>query len=153
MRLIITAAFICLLFTSCGPAVVYEREFDLPEAGWAYADSLRFEFSIENTEQQYDYLLDVNHDAGFPSQNFYVKLHTGFPSGKRSSQQLSLQLADNFGQWFGDCNGDNCTISIPILREASFSTPGDYSLTVEQYGRDNPLTGISNIGLRVVVAE
>jgi len=153
MRLIVAAALLCLLFSSCGPTVVYEQEYDIEDSGWAYTDSLSFGFNIKDIALSYDYLLDVAHDAYFPHQNFYIKLHTRFPSGKRSSQQLSLQLADNFGQWHGDCGGEKCTLSIPILRNARFESAGYYSLTVEQHTRDNPLQDISSVGLRVVVAE
>lgn len=153
MRLFIASALLCLLMASCGPTVVYEREYDIIESGWTYADSLSFDFNIKDTTLTYEYLLDLAHSAYFPQQNFYVKLHTRFPSGKRSSQQLSLQLADNFGQWYGDCSGAGCNLSIPILQNARFESAGSYSLIVEQFTRDNPLQEISAVGLRVVVTE
>lgn len=153
MRLLIASVFFCLLLTSCGPTVVYEQEYDIEESGWTYADSLSFNFTIEDTTLTYEYLLDLTHSADFPHQNFYVNLHTRFPSGQRSSQQLSLQMADNFGQWYGDCGGETCELSIPILQKARFQSPGAYSLTVEQNTRENPLQNINALGLRVVVSE
>ncbi len=138
------------LFSACGPTVIYEQEKELPESGWAYADSARFEFNIPATEQAYDLVLSLEHGTAFPYQNFYVKLHTGFPSGKRTSEQVSLQLAGNFGAWLGNCNSSICDQEITILRNAKFEETGDYYLTVEQFTRQPVLGSIGAIGLAVV---
>lgn len=142
-----------ILFTfcsACGPTVIYEQIKVLPADGWTYADSARFEFTVPDPEQAYDLVLSLKHSDNFAAQNFYVKLHTGFPSGKRTSEQLSLQLAGDFGAWLGNCSGDACEQEITILRNAKFADTGEYSLTVEQFSREEPLSGIGSIGLTVV---
>lgn len=133
--------------------MVYERSTAFAPEGWSYADSVRFEYNIVDTTRAYELVLDVHHSADFPYQNFYVLLHTGLPSGKRVSEQLSLQLAGDFGAWLGDCSGNDCTLSIPLLGNARFGDPGTYTLTVEQHSRDEPLQGVNGLGLRVVVRE
>ena len=142
-----------LFFTACGPEVIYEEEVDFPENGWSYSDSTTFSYILDDVSQAYDLILDVEHGVDFAYQNFYVNLHTTFPNGKRQSEQLSLQLAGNFGIWLGDCSGDLCTLSIPFLQNIRYTLPGEYSLTVEQNSRDEPLAEIQGIGLRVVVRE
>lgn len=139
--------------TACGPAPIYEKDVAFPESGWAYADSVRFDYTITDSDKTYDLVLDVAHNDDFAYQNFYVKLHTTPPSGKRSSSQLSLQLAGNFGEWLGNCSGGKCRLSIPFLKEVNYLSPGDYSLTVEQYSRDEPLPALTGLGLRIIVHE
>lgn len=138
---------------ACGPTTLYEERLELPAEGWSYADSARFAFTVEDTAQAYHLVLSVQHAEDFAHQNFYVRLHTGFPSGVRTTEQLSLQLAGDFGAWLGNCSGGNCTLAIPILAQARFSTPGPYSLTVEQYSRENPLPGVGAISLAVTHAD
>lgn len=148
------APLFCLgLFSACGPTVIYQETKDIPEAGWAYADTARFEFEIPNTAQAYDLVLNLEHGTAFPYQNFYVKLHTGFPSGKRTSEQVSLQLAGDFGAWLGGCSGEACDQEITILRNAKFADTGDYYLTVEQFSRQPVLSSIDAVGLAVVKSE
>ncbi len=125
----------------------------MPESGWAYADTARFNFAIPSTETAYNFVLTVAHDEDFAYQNFYVLLHTGFPNGKRQSQQLSLQLAGDFGAWKGNCSGGTCTQEITFLQRARFEQVGDYYLTIEQHSREEPLTAIKSVGFSVVVAE
>ncbi|MEM6772519.1 MAG: gliding motility lipoprotein GldH [Bacteroidota bacterium] len=142
-----------ILFSACGPEVVYKDAVTFPETGWSYADSTTFSYSLDNVDQAYDLVLDVNHGIDFPYQNFYVKLHSTFPNGKQQTEQLSHQLAGDFGVWLGDCSGDACTLSIPFLQNIRYTLPGEYRLTVEQNSRDEPLAEALGIGLRVVVSE
>lgn len=153
MRLFPILLFLAVICSACGPKVVFSDEKDLPATGWAYADTARFEFTIPDTETAYDFVLHVGHSTDFPNQNFYVNVYTGFPSGKRSAQQLSLQLAGNYGEWLGDCSGENCQEDITFLRNARFEAAGNYYLTVEQNSREAELGGVSSIGFSVVEAE
>ncbi|TXF91250.1 hypothetical protein FUA23_03235 [Neolewinella aurantiaca] len=137
------------LLSSCGPTTIYEQDKPLPEAGWAYQDSARFDFAIPATEQAYDLVLKLEHGTAFPYQNFYVKLHTGFPSGKRTTEEVSLQLAGDFGAWLGDCNSEVCEQEITILRNAKFAEAGAYYLTLEQFSREPVLGAIGSVGLAV----
>jgi gliding motility-associated lipoprotein GldH len=146
-------ALLLVLFTSCGPTVIYEQTKPLPGSGWTYADSARFDFTIPNAEQAYDLVLELTYEDNFPSQNFYVQLHTGFPSGKRTTEQLSLQLAGDFGAWLGDCGGGSCEQELTILRHARFKDVGDYYLTVVQHTREEALAGVGSVGLVVREAE
>ena len=148
-----TGLLLLCLLSACGPTVIYEQAKELPAGGWAYADSARFAFNIPETGQAYDLVLQLKHDATFPYQNFYVKLHTGFPSNKRTSEQISLQLAGDFGAWLGDCSDDVCEQEISILRNAKFAEAGAYYLTVEQFSREEPLRGVQRVGLMVVETE
>ncbi len=152
-NLILLLCGIALACVACGPTSIYEERTELAAEGWSYADSVRFAFSVEDTSQAYRLVLTVQHADDFAHQNFYVRLHTGFPSGVRTTEQLSLQLAGDFGVWLGNCSGGNCTLEIPILKQARFATPGPYSLTVEQYSRENPLPGVGAISLAVTHAE
>lgn len=151
-QLIFAISLLCLL-TSCGPKVIYEQTSTFPAKEWAYADSARFEFTVQDVVKAYDLVLTLTHGTDFPAQNFYVRLHTGFPSGKRTSEQVSLQLAGDFGAWLGDCSGETCEQKITILQNAKFADPGEYYLTVEQYSREEPLAGIGSVGLAVLERE
>jgi gliding motility-associated lipoprotein GldH len=138
------------LLSSCGPTVIYEQEKEVPTAGWAYQDSARFDFSIPEADQAYDLVLKLEHGTTFPYQNFYVKLHTGFPSGKRTTEQVSLQLSGDFGTWLGDCNSEVCNQEITILQNAKFAETGKYYLTVEQFSREPVLGSVGSVGLAVL---
>lgn len=142
---------ICFL-CACGPTAIYEESKAFPDSGWAYDMPADFQYRIQDTTKAYDLILNVTHSTDFASQNFYVKLYTTLPAGTVDTQQLSLQLAGEFGAWLGDCSSSECTLSIPLLNSVRYRSSGAYGLRVEQFSRNNPLAGIKALTLKVVQA-
>lgn len=139
-------ALLLTLLTACGPSYVYEAAHPIasPE-GWAYNEVINFEFPVTDTNQLYDLHLLVDHSVDFGFQNTYVNIKTFFPNGEELEEQVSLQLADKFGQWYGDCNSTKCSLDIPIQQNAFFNAPGNYRIEISQFSRNNPLPGIQQL--------
>lgn len=138
-----------LILAACGPKYAIKKTYNLPDNQWTYADSLRFEFDIQDTTTLYNLLLDVKHTTDFGFQNLYTRIHTQFPNGTRLSKPVSLELADQAGVWQGNCNSKTCTIEIPIQEGAYFNQPGHYIITVEQFMRDSIINGVQDVTLKV----
>lgn len=142
---------IAALVSSCGGAdIVYAQEQTFADTGWAYADSVRFDFVVDDTISRYDMVLTLDHGTEFGSQNFYVKIATHLPDGQILQQPLSLELADNFGEWYGDCSGDECVIEVALQEGTRFTAPGEYRLVVTQFSRQDPLPEINGIGFSLI---
>lgn len=140
-----------LLLVSCGgPETVFEQTSELGPAGWAYTDSIDFTFPVTDTTAKYDLVLSINHGKTFAYQNFYVWLATHLPDGTVKQQRLSLQLADNFGEWYGECSGESCTTEIALQSGTRFTETGEHHLVVTQYSREEPLKDIGEVGFRIV---
>lgn len=143
--IIITIAFL----SACNSGVYYQKKIELPNANWAYGDTLAFQFSISDTMEIYNLYLDIEHSDAFSTQNVYMKLYTLFPDGKRLSKQKSFDLFDQQGKPAGACSGGNCQLHTMLQEKAFFNSPGTYEITLEQYTRENPLPGIHAIGLTI----
>ena len=141
-----------LLLISCGPDPLYTSRHDFP-SGWSYADSLTFAFDVQDTTARYDLELSLAHAPTFPNQNTYVLIDTYFPDGRHLTQPVSLELADRFGRWYGDCNGETCELTVPIQRNARFDRAGAHRLVVRQYARREVLPEVTEVGFRVVPHE
>ncbi|MEL6867552.1 MAG: gliding motility lipoprotein GldH [Bacteroidota bacterium] len=142
--------FICALcILACGPNYLYQETKTLGDAGWTYQDSLDFPFSISDTNRIYNLYLDVEHDNSYPFQNMYIKIHTAFPDGQRPAQQVSINMADKVGQWYGNCGSTRCELRVPIQTGAFFNQAGDYQVTIEQFMRRDPLPGIKTLSFRI----
>ena len=140
--------FILLLF-GCSKNYLYEQELSITNEAWADADSLNFDFSIPDTTKIYNILLDVQHSPEYGFQNMYVEIFTAFPSGARIREMVSLELANRAGAWYGDCGSNACNLEIPIQENAFFNQSGNYTITVKQFMRKNPLEGVQKIGLKI----
>ncbi len=140
-------AFIGL--SSCGPDFVYEKSIPIENEQWSYSDTLDFEFEITDTSQLYNFYLDIDHSSKYTTQNIYLMVYTKYPSDKRISQQLSINLADKTGAWHGKCSSELCKLRVNLQSKAFFNELGNHTITLEQYMRVDPLPGIKNLALRI----
>ena len=150
MRLAGLLILLILICTACGPDVTYSHRQDFPAGGWAYADSVDFAFPVTDTTAAYDMVLTVTHGTDFPAQNFYVHLTTRLPDGTVLRQPLSLQLADKFGGWYGDCSADHCDTDISIQVGTRFTRTGDHHLVISQFSREDPLPEVEALAFRLI---
>jgi len=136
-----------LFFTACGPSYQYEKYYEFDDGTWAYADTLNFNFTIEDTLSIYNLYLELEHGTDFRNQNLYTLIHTRFPNGEAIKERLSLELIDkSTGSWRGNCGSKQCKVTIPIQEGAYFNQPGNYSILVEQYMRRDSVQGIFKLG-------
>lgn len=148
-NIIFPIVLLLFMVSACGPTYILDETYEIDKSAWTYEDSLRFEFTIEDTLQLYDLVLEVKHETSYAFQNLYTKIHTQFPDDQRLSKSVSLELANQVGAWRGDCNAETCTVEIPIQQGAFFNQAGKYVITIEQYMRESPIVGIQSIALKV----
>lgn len=139
--------FFSLFQSACEEHNFFEKNVEIENAQWAYSDTLNYSFSITDTLETYNLYLDFTYVDTFPKQNIYLKLHTQFPDGKRLSKQKAFDLFDVQGQPLGRCSGHECRVRILLQEKAFFNTPGAYTITLEQYTRQEVLSGVSAVGL------
>jgi gliding motility-associated lipoprotein GldH len=147
------ATLLLLLLQACDSSLLFDENKDIPNATWSYDAPLAFDFEVRDTTKAYQVLLEVTHAGDFGYQNCYVQITTKFPNGEEKKQPVSLELAAQSGIWNGECSGNTCTIEIPLQAKAKFRQPGKHSITIEQFMRVNPLSGIEAIGLKIKQLE
>ena len=152
MRFIYLIIPVLFFLASCGDNenYIYQESKTINESGWTYADSLDFNFDIQDTSKLYALILDVDHTTDYPFQNIYFNISTSFPSGKRLQQPLSSDLAEKSGKWHGKCSGKNCTASINLQERAKFNEMGKHRINIAQFSRDSVLMGVEEVSLKVL---
>lgn len=133
--------------------VLYAEEAKIGGNGWAYSDSISFAFTVADTQQLYDLMLDVKHDKDYAWENAYVRIRTVFPNDSTRTDVTSLELAGATGAWKGHCSGADCNVEIPLQRRFRFRLPGTYGLTFVQFMRQDIVPGIRGLGLSVTEAQ
>jgi gliding motility-associated lipoprotein GldH len=133
--------------TACGDKYLFEAEKEISNAQWSYPDTLNFEVPVTDTTQLYNLYIHFTHSDTFPTQNIYLKLHTRFPDGKRVSRTRSFDLYDIEGKPAGKCSGNSCEAKILLQDNLFFNQMGNHLITLEQFSRNNPLTGIQSVGV------
>ena len=143
--------FFCMgIIISCSHKnYIYEESKEITAEKWFYKDTLNYSFQIVDTTKIYNIYLELVHNTDYAYQNLYLKMHTQFPSGKRITQQVSFELADKFGQWYGDCGSGSCSLLVPSQKGAYFNAIGEHTITIEQFMRKDPIEGIKDLSVRI----
>lgn len=148
----VLGALLCVI--GCDSRRVYDTFSDVGSAqGWTYEQTMPFATDIADTATRYNIYVNVRHTDDFPYSNLWVKLYTTFPSGKRIENRINLPLADKSGKWFGEGSGDVITAQVPIQEAAKMPETGAYRFEIAQDMRQNPLTNILAVGIRIEQAK
>jgi len=147
---ILVFAFFCF---ACSGNYIYEEKVEIPQAIWEYNNKITYEFNIDDTAVKHNLYLDVTHTDQFPSQNFYTMIHTTYPSGRKVESQISIELADKLGQWYGKCSGETCKLRVVLQQNTLFKEIGLHKIIFEQYTRQKALTGVNALAFSIEEVE
>jgi|ERR1043165_1964409 gliding motility-associated lipoprotein GldH len=138
-----------IIFSSCDKSRVMEKQEQIKDYTWDYADAKTFTADIADTVQHYNIYVSLRHSFNFEWRNMWVKIETTFPDGKVRERRVNLLLSESDGVWHSNCTGDNCDILIPIQENAFFPEVGKYTFKISQDMRVNPLSYVKSIGMRI----
>jgi len=139
-----------LLFSlGCGPTYIFDEEIKIAEGGWSYEQPVRFEFNAPDTTNSYTLWLTVNHASDYAYENIYLNIKTEFPAQQATDQRLSLDIANKFGRWEGECNSERCLTLIPLQTKVRFRELGEHALIFTQDSREEQLLGVNALSLSV----
>ncbi len=143
------------LLTSCDPNRVFEKNIDFENYSWDVQQKPAFTFVIEDTTARYDIYFNVRHSSSYGFYNLYVKHSLTGPDGPVGQPVLhQLLLMDpKTGEPKGSGTGDIYDLQLLALPNQRFARPGTYTLTLEQYMRQDQLPNLMAMGMRVAKHE
>lgn len=143
------------LLTACDPNRVFEQNTDFAKNSWDVQQKPAFTFVIEDTTARYDVFFNVRFASAYGFYNLYMK-HTltgpTGPVGRPLLHQILLMDAKT-GEPKGSGTGDIYDLQTLALPKQHFARPGSYTLTLEQYMRQDQLPGLMAVGVRVAKQE
>lgn len=138
-----------LLLNSCTNNTLIDVNVEVPENSWMYAKSVKATVEIKDPKLAYSVFFKIRNTADYRYSNIYVimRIKNGNKFLKDGRSQFQLAKAD--GQWVGKGSGDLYSNNFLLLKKFKFPKAGKYTIEVEQNMRDNPLVGVSDIGIAV----
>ena len=154
LRLVVLGGLLGLL-TACDPNRVFEENTDFPKYSWDVQQKPAFTFAIADTAARYDIYFNVRHASAYGYYNLYVKHTLTGPAGAVGPPLLHqmLLMDAKTGEPKGSGTGDIYDMQLLALPRQRFATPGNYTLTLEQYMRQDQLPGLMAVGIRVARHE
>lgn len=138
---------------SCTEGVIARLSKDIPEKGWNISDSVTFEVWVDDTLQPVDFSLSVENQADYRYSNLLLFLDTYYPDGGHTRDTLECFLANKAGEWTGKGIGSSKQSTFLVKPSIRFPAPGQYKFVFTQAMRNNPLQGITQMGIAITEIE
>jgi len=141
---------ISLYLAACARLDVYEKTIALPSQKWYSNSRLSFSFNVKDTAANYMVYVVLRHTDGYEFNNLWLSVGFREPKGSLRFQNLEMILGSDAKGWEGNGMDDIFEVRKNISNgPIHFSRPGNYTFTLSQIMRQDPLKYILNAGIRV----
>lgn len=153
MKTVSLSSYIILLtsyiLSSCTTIDLYEKSVTLPKHQWNSSFKPAFDFTIKDTSAPYKLFFVIRHNEQYNFNNIFVNLYVKGP-GQDTAQKIQqdLVLATNEKGWLASGMDDIYEHRIQLGSEQNLKA-GNYTFTIEQIMREDPLANVLNVGLRI----
>ena len=140
------------LLISCDSTRLYEVNHDFDERYWLVEEEPGFQFTITDIDTKYDLYLNVRNEVSYPYANIYLTYYLEDSLNNVLNESLMNQFLfdKKTGKPFGSSVlGDIYDHRFLLLKDFTFSQPGQYEMRYKQFMRKDTLDGILSVGLRV----
>ncbi|MDR0681209.1 MAG: gliding motility lipoprotein GldH [Dysgonamonadaceae bacterium] len=136
------------VFFSCSKKEVFYEFRSFPQAEWDQQEVVRFEVPVHDNSILYDVFLEIRNNNNYSFRNLWLFVDYESFDRQLRSDTVYVELADIYGKWYG--KGISIyNYSFPYELNVQYSDTGRCVYTVRQGMRENPLKGISDIGLKI----
>ena len=146
--------FVLLFMASCVKLDLYEKDTPIPQQQWFYTNVPAFTFDITDTASMYNLYIVLRHTDAYEYNNIWLRIGLKTPSDSFNYQNVNLSLATDAKGWEGTGMDDIYEVRKNISSAPfSFKKPGDYTFSIAQIMRENPLKNILSVGLRIEIVN
>ena len=142
-------SFFIISLSSCTTIYLYEKVVSIQNHEWQSSYKPQFKFTIKDTTVPYQLYVVLRHNDKYNWNNLWINLYTQSADDSTHKIQYELPLASK-EQWLGTAMGDVYEHRILLTPQAIFfRKSGDYTYTIEQVMREDPLQNVLNVGMRI----
>jgi len=152
LKFILPILALVLFMAGCINNNLVDTNDTVPDNSWTYAKSAKASIEIKDITKPYQVYFKLRHTADYRYANLFVIMHLK-GQGVNKNIRYQFKLAKPTGEWLGNGSGDIFTYNFTLLKDYRFAKAGKYEIEIEQNMRDNPLTGISDVGITVKTEE
>jgi len=138
-----------LLLLSCNSNVVYTNSQAMADETWKLMDIASFKVPITDTLHSNNVFFTIRNGSSYPFRNIYLFVSTTSPDGKKITDTLQYNLADEKGKWYGRGFGDIHELNLPYKSNVFFPLKGTYVFKIQHGMRIENLNGVYDFGLRI----
>jgi gliding motility-associated lipoprotein GldH len=134
---------------SCSKNITFTDSAAMPEKIWKLENTAGFNIPVEDTINRNNIYFVLRTGSSYPFRNIYLFVTTTSPDGKRITDTVQYNIADEKGKWYGKGFGDIHELKLPFKSNVFFPVSGNYKINIQHGMRILDLKGVYDIGLRV----
>lgn len=139
-----------IFFSSCSPIDVFQKTVSIPSQKWLYSFAPEFVANITDTSTRYNVYVVLRHTDAYKYNNLWIRLGSKAPGDTMRFQNINLTLSNDINGWEGKGMDDIFEVRKNITPgPVPFSKAGDYTFSIAQIMRENPLQHILDVGIRI----
>lgn len=139
------------VFAACQSNIVYHSYRPVPLEGWAKSDTLVYALPASVPTGEYEVEIGIRYGEAYPYRDLWLEVsHNTQDTLHYATDTVHFFLADESGNKTGNSPGGlyQCVLpyqsGLPVRQEGSTRT-----FRIVQIMKDNPLKGISDIGIQI----
>lgn len=147
---ILYLVFGVLCLVSCSQMQLYEKNITIPNYKWHSTNTVSGSFDITDTSSTYNIYLVIRHLDAYKYNNIWLDIGFQAPGDNIFNEKREFILATDATGWYGEGMDDIWEVRSKLNNlPRKFKKKGTYNFTVSQIMRDNPLSNVISIGLRI----
>lgn len=139
---------ISLFCASCTNKEIFSDFHSFPQGEWNWNDYATFDLHVTDSIGRYDLEVTSRNNNSYPFSNLWLFIDIRTPKDSLLRDTVDLKLADIYGKWLGT-GVSTYAVTEAFRTRYCFPDTGHYHVTIRQGMRENPLIGISDVGLTV----
>ena len=150
MKKLLFISLLSVFTISCARIDLFEKQAQIPSQQWFYNNVPQFTFHIDDTSSLYNVYVVLRHTDRYNYNNIWLRVGSRSPEDSMHFQNINLILGSDAKGWEGSGIDDIFEVRKNISPgPVSFKIAGDYTFSIAQVMRENPLKYILTIGIRV----
>jgi gliding motility-associated lipoprotein GldH len=137
-----------MVFWACTSLNMFEKSVPFPNHVWSSTDTPSFHFNITDTNALYNLYVVFRHEDAYRYKNVWLHITVHVPDPTYSFNR-EFTLANSAG-WLCTAKDDIVDHRLPFNAVPAKLKKGEYSFTLEQIMREDPLQLVLNAGIRIV---
>jgi gliding motility-associated lipoprotein GldH len=141
---------ISVLLSACQQVGLFERLVNIEGARWSKAQRPEMRFEIADTAASYRFFVVLRHTNAYPYRNLWFKLGLQMPGDTAMKIQRFDATLASADRWLGQGMNDLYEHRQMLFAQpVKFNRPGAVLCQLQQDMRQNPLSGVLQVGIRL----
>lgn len=153
-NLLYIVCFVIISFlTSCQGNEIYYSFQELKKGEWSKYDTLCFDIDSASVilNKPVCFNIELVNNSDYPYRNIWLYILDDFSDENYVKEEKQYELCDEYGKWYGSGFGSVYQLSLNYKQDIIFQEKRDYRIKIVQGMRDEPLTGIEKVGVKLFI--